>query len=221
MPRPLYAVKHVVTAGSDFNGKTPGTTPSDSNGLRIYPTDTDGGRIYFDILRGLSQPMAVQQILLFLGGQISWSINVAMHATDVLASASRTLEFKDNTPSADSIEASSGSFLTDGYCCAMEVTVTGTTLNNGTYKIASVTDTVITLEISESLSNEGPFSSGAKLETKTLIEVDNGTNEASYYWNDATPIIILPGQCLEIITSGASTAMWAWMIFTPHAIGGF
>lgn len=82
-------------------------------------------------------------------------------ATEVTAAGGRTLTFADSDP--DTITASSGSFITDGYKAGMRLTVAGTSNNDGTYVIASVTATVLTLEASESLTAEGPLSATATL----------------------------------------------------------
>lgn len=84
-------------------------------------------------------------------------------AVGVTASGGRTLTF---AASGSTITASSGSFVTEGYVVGMKLTVAGTSSNNGTYTIASVSATVI--EVEESLTNEGPLSS-----TATLAAVPN------------------------------------------------
>ena len=71
----------------------------------------------------------------------------------------RTLTFAQ---AGRTITASSGSFITDGFLAGANVVVTGTTSNNGTYMILSLTATVITLTTNHTnLVNEGPISTGA------------------------------------------------------------
>lgn len=82
-------------------------------------------------------------------------------ATQVTASGGRTLTFADADP--DTITASSGDFASDGFKAGMKLTVAGTSSNNGTFVIASVTATVITLEAGETLAAEGPLSATATL----------------------------------------------------------
>jgi hypothetical protein len=77
----------------------------------------------------------------------------------VSADVSRTFTFNDNTPAADSITCSSGSFVTDGFAAGMYVTVGNTTSNDGTYLISTVTASTLTLDASESLTAEGPLNS--------------------------------------------------------------
>lgn len=103
-------------------------------------------------------------------GDEGWLPNVA-DATEVEASGARTLEFSDEGSGAgneDTVTASSGSFLNDGYRPGMVLVVTGTS-NNGSYRILSVTALVITLRADEELTNEGPLSSTAKLNARPLI----------------------------------------------------
>ena len=94
-------------------------------------------------------------------GGIGWLPAVGTGA-QVTASGGRTLTFADADP--DTITASSGSFITDGYEVGMTVTVAGTSSNNGTYVIASVTATVITLITGDALAAEGPLSATATLD---------------------------------------------------------
>jgi len=91
------------------------------------------------------------------------------NATQVLASGGRTLTFADGGGSPDTITASTGSFITDGYQVGMLATVAGTSSNNGTYTIASVTATVITLVAADVLAAEGPLSSAATLDATAAI----------------------------------------------------
>ncbi len=83
-------------------------------------------------------------------------------ATQVVASGGRTLTFADVNP--DTITASSGSFVSDGYLAGQQLTVTGTTLNDGTYTLATVAATVLTLILSDTLVAEGPLSGGETLD---------------------------------------------------------
>lgn len=81
------------------------------------------------------------------------------NASAVTASGGRTLTFVGG--GTQTITASSGSFVSDGYVVGMKLTVTGTSSNNGTFTIISVSATVIT--VSSGLSNEGPLSATAAL----------------------------------------------------------
>lgn len=99
----------------------------------------------------------------------------SVSATSITATGGRTLTFADANP--DTITASSGSFISDGYVHGMALTVTGTTSNNGTYIINTVGATVITLISAETLVAEGPLSATATLSgqvgfVRTLNQVD-------------------------------------------------
>jgi len=90
-------------------------------------------------------------------------------ATQITAAAGRTLTFADSGGS-DTITASSGSFISDGYKVGMLVTVAGTTSNNGTTgAIATVTATVLTFGSDTTLSAEGPLSATATLDATANI----------------------------------------------------
>lgn len=99
----------------------------------------------------------------------------SISATTVTASGGRTLTFADANP--DTITASSGDFVADGYVHGMALTVAGTTSNNGTYIIDTVSTTVLTLIASDALVAEGPLAATATLNgevgfVRTLNQVD-------------------------------------------------
>ncbi len=70
------------------------------------------------------------------------NVNVA-HPVQLTGTPSLT--FAAATTGGDTITRSAGSFITDGFQVGSSVQITGTTKNNGTYTIAAVTDTVLTL----------------------------------------------------------------------------
>lgn len=81
------------------------------------------------------------------------------YVAQATGSGGRTLTFAQ---AGRTITASSGSFITDGFLAGANVVVTGTTSNNGTFMILSLTATVITLTTNHTnLVNEGPISTGA------------------------------------------------------------
>lgn len=85
------------------------------------------------------------------------------NATEITAAGGRTLTFA-NSGSADTITASSGSFISDGYKVGMLVTIAGTSSNNMTTgPLVTVTATVLTFGSGTSLTNEGPLSATATL----------------------------------------------------------
>ena len=83
-------------------------------------------------------------------------------ATQVVASGGRTLTFADSNP--DTVTASSGSFISDGYVVGQQLTVAGTASNNGTFTIAVVTALVITVIATDTFAAEGPLSGGETLD---------------------------------------------------------
>lgn len=91
------------------------------------------------------------------------------NATQITASGGRTLTFA-NSGSADTITASSGSFVSDGYKVGMLVTIAGSSSNNMTTgKIATVTATVLTFGSDTALTNEGPVSATTTLNATSTI----------------------------------------------------
>lgn len=69
------------------------------------------------------------------------------------------ITFNENSPSADAIVRASGNFETDGWLAVMgQVTVEGSTGNDGTYEIGSISGGTLTLATAEELTQEGPAS---------------------------------------------------------------
>jgi len=82
----------------------------------------------------------------------------------ITAAGGRTLTFATGP---DTITASTGSFVTDGYVVGMKVVVAGTSSNDGTYSITAVAALVLT--VSETLTAEGPLSATATLDGTPTI----------------------------------------------------
>ena len=84
------------------------------------------------------------------------------------ASGGRTIQFT-NSGSADTITASSGSYITDGWAVGDYVTVAGSTSNDGLHgPIVTLTATVMTFGSGTTLTTEGP-----KTATTTLNNTQN------------------------------------------------
>lgn len=122
----------------------------------------------------------------------------------------------------DTITRASGSFISDGWVPGVDVTVTGSVSNNGTYRVASVSATVLTLDPAETLTNEGP-SGGITLAApafltwaglKVAFENSKASDGTDVYSNDIKGVVasttgasdgsetygdsILDGQCLYV-----------------------
>lgn len=81
---------------------------------------------------------------------------------------STTLTFAE---SGSTITRSSGSWVTDGWSVGDKVRIHGSTSNNGTYTVAGVSATVLTVE--EALTDEGPVNGiGAHSSPYDLIQMD-------------------------------------------------
>jgi hypothetical protein len=125
-----FAIKHQITAGSQFDGQVPSTTPVATNGVLVYPTDVQGGLFEF----GLDNyPVALQEVLVKLANQTSWTLK-----------------------------------LIDG---------------------------------------------------STTFDLDSGTTETSRLYRPVLPLIMLPGQKIELKTVAATTAMWAAAVYARAPIG--
>lgn len=110
---------------------------------------------------GLSGSDAIHQYYLWRSGL--GYLRATAPATQVTASGGRTLTFA-NSGSSDTITASSGSFISDGYKPGMFVTIAGSSSNNMTTgKLVTVTATVLTFGADTSLTNEGPLSATCTL----------------------------------------------------------
>ena len=95
-------------------------------------------------------------------------------ATQVVAS-SDNLTFADADP--DTITRATGSFVTDGYTAGMAITVAGTTSNDGTYIVATVSATVLTLIAEEALTAEGPLSGSQTIDGESgFVRTLNGVD---------------------------------------------
>lgn len=112
----------------------------------------------FTLTDSISSDSKLQKLLAMTGRYLPSVAN----ASQVTAAGGRTLTFADADP--DTVTASSGDFTADGYEAGMKLVVAGTSNNDGTYLIASVTATVITLDAAEALTAEGPLSSTATLD---------------------------------------------------------
>lgn len=146
-----------LAEGTFFDGSwywfVGGNTPAKKGDYWTW-TDTEGGT-------GKIQRWTVRPF----GRSLPHTAN----ATQVTAAGGRTLTFA-NSGSADTITASSGSFVSDGYKAGMIVTIAGTTSNNVTTgKLASVSATVLTFGADTTLANEGPLSATATLNATPTI----------------------------------------------------
>ena len=72
----------------------------------------------------------------------------------IVATGNPTLGFQDNDGFADTITRDSGSWLADGFLSGQTITVSGPTANAGTYEIADLSQTVLTLTAAAVLTTE-------------------------------------------------------------------
>jgi len=84
------------------------------------------------------------------------------NATGITAAVGRTLTFNDNGGSPDTIVASTGSFISDGYVVGQQLTVANSSSNDGPYILTAVVALTLTVATG-SLAAEGPVSSTTTL----------------------------------------------------------
>jgi len=78
----------------------------------------------------------------------------AFRSVDTTAGAGFPTSFVDSNPDTITRPTVSGSYVTDGFVAGMLITVTGTALNDGVYRVESVLPQTLTLSSEESLSAE-------------------------------------------------------------------
>jgi len=105
-----------------------------------------------------------------------------------------TISFADNGASPDQIKDSGNGLVTAGFAANMKVHVAGSTLNNGTYTVATAAAGAVTLSSADALSHEA---AGA---TVTLLGVDS-YGGPEYVWADSStgvPCRLAPSGGREI-----------------------
>jgi hypothetical protein len=95
-----------------------------------------------------------------------------------------------NAGSADTITRTSGSWLADGFVAGQEVIVVGTALNNGAFRIASLSATVMTLTSSASLTNE----TSSRADITSVNSLDGGVQEGATQQNATTVAVTFAGS---------------------------
>lgn len=105
---------------------------------------------------------------------VDLTVQVIAPAVQVVAAAGRTLQF---ATAGDTITASTGSFLTDGYRIGQKITVAGTATNNGVKTLIGVSALVLT--VSDNLVDEGPLAATATIDpalTTLVVATDYTLN---------------------------------------------
>ncbi|MEJ2392690.1 MAG: PKD domain-containing protein [Gammaproteobacteria bacterium] len=80
--------------------------------------------------------------------------------------------FSDNDPAADTISRTGGSWIADGFEKGKLVAVAGLSANNGVYRIAALTDTVLTLDAGDAVTGE--TATGVTLTVLPETTLDSG-----------------------------------------------
>ncbi|MGF1582846.1 MAG: DNRLRE domain-containing protein, partial [Gemmataceae bacterium] len=117
-------------------------------------------------------------------------------ASNVQSSGTPTLTFADANP--DTITRDGGSWLSDGFAVGDRIRVIGTTNNNGTYVIAGVTATTITLDGNNTLTSEADVSGATVFEVTNrgwlMNPWENGTDGWGFQSSEST----IPGSRPEL-----------------------
>jgi len=71
-------IEQLINAGSQFDGQLPSTTPVDADGIRKFPTDTQGGKFSFDFVSqaGSFESYVIDQILVDFGDAATAVVNI-------------------------------------------------------------------------------------------------------------------------------------------------
>lgn len=113
-----------------------------------------------------------------------------------------TIAFNDNSPDADTITDSASGFLVAGFQAGDQITVSGSTSNDGTYTIASVTAGTITLLGRNSLTTEAAGDT-VKITAPKDVKDGIGVTIKAKYGNGGT-IHIADSSDKALNTAGAS-----------------
>lgn len=178
---PFLGYKYFPQYLSVYNSATRAVT---LNWVRREPTSAT---VSYTIFRGTSLGFARNSASRLFYSPTS---TVVTYTNGFVATATRSVVF---APAGRTMTASTGSFITDGFLAGANVVVTGTTLNNGTYMILSLTATVITLTTNHT-----------NLATETVTATLNGqvpVNGTTYYYRLQKYESALSG-----ITNAAGTA---------------
>lgn len=68
----LFAEVQQISAGSQFDGSLPSTTPVDDEGVRVYPADSQGGMVDPEHV----SPMLIKRLSVGGGGSADWTITI-------------------------------------------------------------------------------------------------------------------------------------------------
>jgi len=90
-------IQQRVSAGSDFDGTLPATTPGATKDIKRFPVDVAGGLFDF----GITGPHIINSIEMILSGQTSWTIHKKDSDGDEILLWAGTIETDVVTLSAD------------------------------------------------------------------------------------------------------------------------
>lgn len=158
----------------------------------------------------------IDGMIMALGDDIirMWSGGIAKIASVTANTLTKTeyvagtdIEFNDNGASPDTIEKAGGGFTLADFQVGQTLIVTGSASNNGSYTIAAVTDTVITLSVDDELTTEA---AGASVVLKT----PNGTWASCRFLTTGTRSVFIEG-IKYVYTGGENTGTLTGLVVSP------
>lgn len=126
------------------------------------------------------------------------------------------LTFSDNGTSPDTITRATGSWIADGFQTGQLINVDGTEINDDSYRVASVTDTVLTLAPEAVLFDQGPITDvtinevfeGVPLEQVPLVVVDeNGESPLDQNGDILATAQFTAGQVADALSEQVPNAL--------------
>lgn len=134
-----------------------------------------------------------------------------------------TVNFNENSPSADTITRSSGSWITDGFLAGQQIQVSGSGLdpqNEGTFQVDSVSALTLTLEPEYDLVNQGPVAVTVSTGLRSTIHKQDDASITKYgrryaeITEDSTSQIDSPTEAILMLNAALSDTA------EPSAIAG-
>lgn len=129
-----------------------------------------------------------------------------------------SLTYNDANP--DTITRGAGSFIRDGHVAGETIEVQGTASNNGTYSVAAVTATTITLTASAALSTETVVSDllGSAIDKETFQGVASGNNsgDGDFVVQESLPTDLPSSGTIIVVNTNGSEIYEDQLAYTSY-----
>lgn len=156
---------------------------------------------------GLIMALGDDKVRMWSGGIAKVASTTATTITKTEYVSGTDIAFNDNGTDPDTITKASGGFTLAEFAAGQKLVVTGSSTNNGTYTIASVTDTVITLSVDDELETEAAAAS-------VVLKTPNGTWAGSRFLTTGTRSVFIEGVKYGY-TGGESTGTLTGVTVDP------